>query len=98
MFLFLSCMLAGLYALSLQLCQQAPPKEFPVTTEGVEVVSISNTVTMLRGVCNGRFKFAIEYGNKRGTTENTYVIKVCNSIPQPLMCLLALLALLKVAQ
>ncbi|KAK9827610.1 hypothetical protein WJX81_005946 [Elliptochloris bilobata] len=30
---------------------------------------------MLRGVCNNRFKFAIEYGNKRGTTENTYVIK-----------------------
>ncbi len=98
MLLYLSCILVGLYALSLQLCQQAPPKEPPVPTEGVKVVSISNTVTMLRGVCNGRFKFAIEYGNKRGTTENTYVIKVCNSLPQPLRCLLALLAVLKVDQ
>jgi hypothetical protein len=36
---------------------------------------------MLRGVCNERLKFAIEYGNKRGTTENTYVVKV-----RPLLC------------
>ena len=45
-------------------------------TEGVETVRLSQSITLLRGVCNGRFKFAIEYGNKRGTTENTYVIKV----------------------
>lgn len=45
-------------------------------TEGVEAVRLSQSITLLRGVCNGRFKFAIEYGNKRGTTENTYVIKV----------------------
>ena len=49
-------------------------------TEGVEAVKLSQSITLLRGVCNGRFKFAIEYGNKRGTTENTYVIKVRHTI------------------
>jgi len=62
--------------------EQAPPKEPPVKTEGVEVLSVSRAVVMLRGVCNERLKFAIEYGNKRGTTENTYVVKV-----RPLLCL-----------
>ena len=49
-------------------------------TEGVEAVRLSPSITMLRGVCNGRFKFAIEYGNKRGTTENIYVIKVRHTV------------------
>lgn len=49
-------------------------------TEGVETVRLSQSIIMLRGVCNGRFKFAIEYGNKRGTTENTYVIKARHTV------------------
>jgi hypothetical protein len=31
---------------------------------------------MLRGVCNERLKFEIEYGLKRGTTDNSYIVRV----------------------
>ena len=55
---------------------QAPPKPPPVQTEGVQAVPLSQSVTMLRGVCNERLKFEIEYGLKRGTTDNSYIVRV----------------------
>ena len=45
-------------------------------TEGVEAVPLNDRVTMLRGVCNERLKFEIEYGLRRGTTDNSYIVKV----------------------
>lgn len=33
-------------------------------------------VICLRNVCNQRLKFEVEYGLKRGTTDNTYVVTV----------------------
>lgn len=54
---------------------QAPVEE-KVVTEGEQALALTKTVTLLRGICNNRLKFHIEYGLKRGTTENCYVIKV----------------------
>ena len=59
---------------------QAPPQAPKVKTEGVEAVPLNDRVTMLRGVCNERLKFEIEYGLRRGTTDNSYIVKVqCSS-------------------
>ena len=55
---------------------QAPPKPPPIPTEGVEAVRLSKRVTVLRGICNERLKFEIEYGLKRGTTDNSYIVQV----------------------
>jgi hypothetical protein len=57
-----------------------------VTVDGEVVLSVSDRTTLLRGVCNQRLKFEIEYGLKRGTTNNTYVIKVGTFAP-PSVCL-----------
>ena len=44
--------------------------------EGVEALRVTQSITVLRGICNKRLKFDIEYSRKRGTTDNTYLIKV----------------------
>ena len=44
--------------------------------EGVQALKVSQGITVLRGICNNRLKFDIEYSRKRGTTDNTYLIKV----------------------
>lgn len=44
--------------------------------DGVQVLPLSEQTTLLRGVCNQRFKFEVEYGLKRGTSDNCYVTRV----------------------
>lgn len=57
---------------------QAPPE---VAAEPVDVVTVAlpvvDGVICLRNVCNQRLKFEVEYGLKRGTTDNTYAMAVC---------------------
>ena len=55
---------------------QAPPKPAKVKIEGVQAVALTNTVTAMRGICNERLKVDVEYNLKRGTTDNSYLIKV----------------------
>lgn len=43
---------------------------------------LNDRVTVLRGVCNERLKFEVEYGLRRGTTDNSYVFKVAGHIKQ----------------
>lgn len=57
---------------------QAPRKPAKVTVEGVQAVALTKTVTAMRGICNERLKIDVEYGLKRGTTDNSYLIKVCS--------------------
>lgn len=33
-------------------------------------------VFYVRGACSQRLKFAVQYGKKRGTTDNAYLVKV----------------------
>ena len=55
--------------------------------KGVEAVPISKSVTLLRGVCNERLKIDIEYGLRRGTTDNSYLIRVClQTHADPMLC------------
>ena len=55
---------------------QAPPKTPDVEVDGVHAVKLTERVTLLRGICNDRFKFEVEYGLKRGTSDNCYVVRV----------------------
>ena len=55
---------------------QAPPKAAEVEVDGVQTLKLSERVTLLRGICNDRFKFEVEYGLKRGTSDNCYVVRV----------------------
>ena len=55
---------------------QAPPKPAKVKIEGVQAVALTSTVTAMRGICNERLKVDVEYNLKRGTTDNSYLIKV----------------------
>jgi flavorubredoxin len=55
---------------------QAPPKAADVQVDGVHALKLSETVTLLGGICNDRFKFEVEYGLKRGTSDNCYVLRV----------------------
>ncbi|KIZ03340.1 hypothetical protein MNEG_4613, partial [Monoraphidium neglectum] len=52
------------------------PATVAVTTEGVAAFPVTRDVTLLRGSCNERLKYEIEYALKRGTTENAYLISV----------------------
>ena len=58
---------------------QGPPKKEQVPTDGVDTLPVSSTVTMLRHVCKRRLKMEVEYGLKRGTTDNSYLIQVHNN-------------------
>lgn len=42
----------------------------------VQVTPVTKHVTTFRSICTQRLKFEIEYGLKRGTTDNCYVIQV----------------------
>ncbi len=55
---------------------QAPPKTPDVEVDGVHALKLTERVTLLRGICNDRFKFEVEYGLKRGTSDNCYVVRV----------------------
>ena len=66
-------------ALHMRCCRiQGPPKQEQVPTDGVDTLPVSSTVTMLRHVCKRRLKMEVEYGLKRGTTDNSYLIQVHN--------------------
>jgi hypothetical protein len=60
------------------LSQEAPPKEEEVEVDGVDAVKVKGNITVLRGICSKRLKFDIEYSRKRGTTDNTYLVKVAS--------------------
>ena len=56
---------------------QKPPAEPEVQVDGVEALPVNEAITLLRGTCSTQLKFEIEYGMKRGTSDNSYLIKVC---------------------
>lgn len=37
---------------------------------------VTSNIKCLRGVCNERLKYEVEYSLKKGTSENSYLIKV----------------------
>ena len=53
---------------------QRPPEPV-IETEGVTALPVAPGVTLLRGVCNERLKYEIEYAKRRDTTENAYVLQ-----------------------
>lgn len=53
------------------------PKEDKIKVDEVQVTPVTKHVTTFRSICTQRLKFEIEYGLKRGTTDNCYVIQVC---------------------
>ncbi|GLC37163.1 hypothetical protein PLESTB_000986800 [Pleodorina starrii] len=56
-----------------------PPPLDPVDVE-YEVLSVAPNVKMLRGVCRSeRLKYEVEYGLKRGTTDNSYLVTSPNA-------------------
>jgi len=56
-------------------CFQAPP-EPKVEIEGVVCLPVTNGIKCLRGVCNERLKYEVEYSLKKGTSENSYLLSV----------------------
>jgi flavorubredoxin len=47
-----------------------------VPIEGVVCLPVTNNIKCLRGVCNERLKYEVEYSLKKGTSENSYLLKV----------------------
>ena len=42
----------------------------------MDTLAVAKNVVLLRGVCSKRLKFDIEFSRKRGTTDNSYLLKV----------------------
>lgn len=59
------------------------PKEDKIKVDEVQVTPVTQHVTAFRAICTQRLKFEIEYGLKRGTTDNCYLIQVCLSLRPP---------------
>ncbi|KAF8073046.1 dfa6 [Scenedesmus sp. PABB004] len=53
---------------------EAPPEPV-VPIEGVVCLPVTANIKCLRGVCNERLKYEVEYSLKRGTSENSYLIR-----------------------
>ncbi|KAF6262522.1 flavodoxin-like protein [Scenedesmus sp. NREL 46B-D3] len=53
---------------------EAPP-EPKVPIEGVVCLPVTKNIKCLRGVCNERLKYEVEYSLKKGTSENSYLLK-----------------------
>lgn len=52
-----------------------PPPSAPIKqVSDVRIVKISKGISAIRGRCNERLKFEVEYGLKQGTSENSYLI------------------------
>ena len=49
--------------------------DVPPTVEET-LVHVNDDVACLRGTCIDRLKFEVEFGLKRGTSDNSYLIKV----------------------
>eukprot|EP00894_Picocystis_sp_ML_P005211 jgi/Pico_ML_1/55728/g1377.t1 len=54
---------------------QAPPKPEVVPQKDVRVLKLLDGTVALRGNVQERFKFEVEYGKKRGTTDNAYIVR-----------------------
>lgn len=54
---------------------QAPPKPGVVPQKDVRVLKLLDGTVALRGNVRERFKFEVEYGKKRGTTDNAYIVR-----------------------
>jgi hypothetical protein len=52
------------------------PPEPKVPIEGVVCLPVTKNIKCLRGVCNERLKYEVEYSLKKGTSENSYLLKV----------------------
>jgi hypothetical protein len=48
-----------------------------VPIEGVVCLPVTKAIKCLRGVCNERLKYEVEYSLKKGTSENSYLLQVC---------------------
>lgn len=56
----------------------APPDQLQATAKkniDYQVVNITTNTSSLRGCCFERLKFEVEYGLRRGTSDNSYIIK-----------------------
>ena len=63
--------------------QEAPPKEDKVKVDEVQVLPVTPHVTAFRSIATQRLKFEIEYGLKRGTTDNSYLVQVDKFVGSP---------------
>ncbi|KAK9816862.1 hypothetical protein WJX72_006273 [[Myrmecia] bisecta] len=52
-----------------------PGAQAEVPVDFVQAVPLTRGTTCLRGVCSRRLKFEIEYGAKRGSTDNSYLVQ-----------------------
>ncbi|CAD7701125.1 unnamed protein product [Ostreobium quekettii] len=53
-----------------------PPTEAPkVNVDNESVLEVTDNVFCVRGTCTERLKFEVQYGLKRGTADNSYLIK-----------------------
>jgi hypothetical protein len=61
------------------------PPDIKVEVEDLTVVQVSRTVFCLRNTSADRVKYEIEFGLKRGSTDNSYLIKArrCGAHPCP---------------
>lgn len=60
--------------------QPTPPPEPKIEIEGVVVLPVTTGIKCLRGVCNERLKYEVEYSLKKGTSENSYLLSVSVSV------------------
>lgn len=44
--------------------------------DGVTALSVAPGVSLLRASCTERLKYEVEYGLKRGSTDNAYLVSV----------------------
>ena len=54
---------------------QAPEEEV-VKVDSVRALEVMPGLHLLRGACNSRLKFEVEYNLRRGTTDNCYLLQV----------------------
>ena len=50
--------------------------------DGVEALPVNEVITLLRGTCSTQLKYEIEYGLKRGTSDNSYLLKARSLRPK----------------
>eukprot|EP00775_Hariotina_reticulata_P010362 gene10362-10520_t len=55
----------------------APPEPV-IAIEGVVCLPVTSNIKVLRGICHERLKYEVEYSLKKGTSENSYLLKGTN--------------------
>ncbi|KAF5831756.1 beta-lactamase-like protein, partial [Dunaliella salina] len=53
-----------------------PPAEAPAQVDAVRTYKLAPTVRNIKGSCQGKLRFEVEYMQKRGTSDNSYLITV----------------------